>query len=64
MKKAYNNRFNNGKPNPNAWSDEDKRYLKANYHLLEIEELAKHFSRTVQQVKDQAGRQYLTKRFK
>ena len=60
----YNNRFNNGKPNKNTWSDADKRYLKANYALQSIEELAEYFGRTITQVKDQAARQYLTKRFK
>jgi len=64
MKKTYNNRFNNGKPNPNTWSDDNKRYLKANYHLKSIEELAEYFGKTVQQVKDQAARQYLNKRSK
>ena len=62
MLKIYSERFNNGKPNPNAWTDDNKRYLKANYHLLPIEELAEYFGKTKAQIKNQADRQYLRKK--
>jgi len=64
MINKFSNRFNNGKPNKNTWSDDDKRYLKANYALQTVEELAEYFNKTTTQVKDQAARQYLNKRTK
>jgi hypothetical protein len=62
MLKTYNNRFNNGKPNPNTWTEDGKKYLKANYHLLPIEELVEYFGKDKTKIKNQADRQYLNKK--
>ena len=45
-----------------SWTDEDKRFLKDNYHLLSVEDLAKILSKTLKQVRKQASNQYLTKK--
>ena len=56
--------FNNKKVarNQSVFTDDMKRELKEMYHLFTLEELADHFKLTVNQVKNQAQRQYLTKR--
>ena len=57
--------FNNKNPNNKySWKDEDKQFLKDNYHLMSIEELADYFDLPISRVKNQAQRQYLTKRGK
>ncbi len=54
--------FNNKKPKKDPpFTDDMKRELKKIYHLYTLEELAEHFERTVNQVKNQAERQYLSK---
>lgn len=47
-----------------TFTDDMKRHLKANYHLMSLKELAEHHGLSEKQIKNQVERQYLTKRTK
>lgn len=52
-------------PKPNkkrVFTDEMRKHLKDNYHLMSLEELAEYYGLNTKQVKNQAERQYLSKR--
>ena len=57
--------FNNKKPKKTPpFTSEMKKELKEFYHIFTVEELATYFNRNIKQVKNQAQRQYLSKRGK
>ena len=47
-----------------AWSDDERRHLLKNYHLMSVEDLAKYYEKPESSVRRQALAMMLTKRGK